>query len=241
MTEEKETLHFTPSKDGPYGLCDPHILGPFSSNRSEVGCEVCLAKLKINSAPSLENPVDLQDWFSVSRPDDNLIYAKGFVRQVMFVRDSIADGLFGTKAVVISTHRSKSVLLPVYVIDRKDLGLTIVLRDNFYNWKLSVMSQRPALADFTGLFKVVPPFEPEYSGNPLSPVYFEGFPKCLVFGYYATSDWRVWSAEIWGDNPLWTALFLLLKSVGGIRPAQWHTKEGHRKELDERAARRAAQ
>jgi hypothetical protein len=130
------------------------------------------------------------------------------------------------------------VTLPVYVIDRKDLGLTIVLRDNFYNWKLSVMSERPVLADFTGLFKVVPPFEPEYTGNPLASVYFEGFPESLVFGYYATSDWRIWSAEIWGDNPLWTALFLLLKSVGGIRPAQWRTKESHRRELDAERQRR---
>ena len=104
---------------------------------------------------------------------------------------------------------------------RPDIGLTIVVRNNFYNWKMSVESERPILADFGGLFHVTPPVERDYTGNPLAAVYFEGFPENRIHPYYTEGDRRRWSAEIGGDEGLWTAVFLIMRSIGAMGAAVW--------------------
>lgn len=184
--------------------------------------------------------VPLQEWFSAKLDQDkDLIYLPAMKDQVMFVRDCLARiasaGLSYERskevAFVVSEHRSKSVALPVYSLERPDIGLRFVLRDNFHDWKLSVISEMPVEADFTGLFHTTPPVEPDYTGNPLAWVYFEGFPRDLVFGYYAEGDKRRWSAAIGSREGLWTAMFLIMRSQGHIRPARWHTRESHEAEL----------
>ena len=86
---------------------------------------------------------------------------------------------------VISTHCSKSINLPVVEITRADLGIRFIMRNNFYDWKLTVISENPIEGDFAGIFMTEPPPEPEYTGNGLSPVYFQGFPESLVRGYWS--------------------------------------------------------
>jgi hypothetical protein len=187
------------------------------------------------------NPISLQTWASANKPVDDLLYKGGYWQQIMFVRDTIA-GMVGAGlryeaykemdiAKVISTHYSKSVLLPVYLLDRPDIGLQFVLRYNYYNWKLSVISKTPIEADFDGLFYTTPPVEPDYTGDSLHPVYFEGFPNDLIFGYYATSDKTKWSAEIPTHEGLWATVFLIMKSLGVIKARKWHTRESHAAEL----------
>jgi hypothetical protein len=118
------------------------------------------------------------------------------------------------------------VLLPVYSMERGDLGLRLILRDNFYNYKLSVVSYTPLDVDFTGLCHTTPPPDPDYTGDPLNPVYFEGFPAELIFGYYAPSDRRKFSLEIWGrQSKLWTVVFLIMRARGALRPAEWATRK----------------
>lgn len=183
----------------------------------------------------------IQEWMSKQMVGDEMLWKGAWGRQLSFVRDDLTAVLAtslryeDTKKIttVISTHRSKSIILPVYCMTREDLGLKLILRNNFYNWKLSVISEFPIEAPFEGLFYTTPPIEPEYTGNPLSPVYFEGFPSDLIFGYYTPSDGRKWSAEIWDNHSLWTTLFILMKSRGAIKPFVWHTKESHRKALEE--------
>ena len=190
----------------------------------------------------LAQPEPLQEWFNRQRAEtsDDMFYKGASAQQIMFVRDKLA-GLVGCGlgyeqkrdlVYVIATHTSKSVLLPVYSMTRPDLSLRIVLRDNFYNWKLSVVSSIPIEADFAGLFHTTPPIEPEYTGNHLSPVYFEGFPESLIFGYYEPSDKKCFSAELWSDHALWTTLFLIMRARGAIEPMKWHTRESHRAELE---------
>ena len=179
----------------------------------------------------------LQDWFMANKPAEDLIYKDGLNSQVMFIRDKIT-GLVSTGmsyderknnvAFVISTHRSKSVTLPVYSLERP--GLQIVLRNNYYNWKMSVISEN-TICDpdgvFPHLFYTTPPVEPEYTGNPLAPCYFEGFPEELIFDYYEPSFQRSeskWSAEISGDYRLWTAIFHIVKRLDFLKPAKWTTK-----------------
>lgn len=140
-------------------------------------------------------------------------------------------------AFVIATHRSKSIDLPVISFERGDLGVRFVVRDNFYNFKLSVVSERPIKCDaFQFLFKTMPPREPDYTGDALSSCYFEGFPSDLIFGYYS-ADSRRWSAEIHGQNALWTVLFLCMMTLGAMTPLIYHTRDEHLAQL---AADRAA-
>lgn len=203
----------------------------------------------------------LQMWYDRwlnEHKNTNLIYAKGSdgprLVQVHFIRDDIARLFLAgisyydiprcppprddcrETAIVISEHTSKSVRLPVYSFERKDIGLRLTLRYNYYNWKLSVESQLPINADFSGLFFTNPPVEPEYTGNQLSPVYFEGFPQDRIFGYYE-NDHCKFSAEIISNEQLWTVIFLIMRDLGQIKPYIWHTKESHRKALDEDSER----
>ena len=185
----------------------------------------------------------LQKWISAQVVDDKMRWKGPFGEQMAFIRDQIVP-LMGAGLIyyekqeiadVISTHTSKSIVLPVVEVTRKDLGLRFTMRENFYNWKLSVLSEKPIEADFTGLFHTTPPIDKDYTGDPLAGVYFEGFPKDRIFRYYS-EDKRKFSAEIWGDQPMWTAVLLIMRSVGAIKPLAWNTSETHKKEMaDERA------
>lgn len=180
----------------------------------------------------MEEKNKLQAWINKQAVDDDMLWKGAFGHQLSFVRDHIV-WLVGTGLEleqreqltdIISTHRSKSITLPVYSFSRPDLGLRLIARENFYNWKLSVISEKPIEADFTPLFHTLPPTDPSYTGNPLSPCYFEGFPDDLIFDYY-TKNPRKWSAEIWGYYPFWTTIFLIMKSVGAIKPLEWSVRK----------------
>lgn len=200
--------------------------------------------------------VPLQKWMSEQTIDDDMLWKGAWGKQAIWVRDSlkylVARGMtqeeYNLKGFelrtepcmvnVISTHTSKSIVLPVYEFERLDsltrsdgIDLKLVLRNNFYDWKLSVLSSRPIDADFSGLFHTSPPIAPEYTGNELSPVYFEGFPPELVFGYYETTDKRRWSAAIGSNESLYTTIFLIMRALGQIEPHAWHTETTHRAAL----------
>ena len=176
----------------------------------------------------------LIEWMydQVVRSEPDVLWNGAWGGQVRFFRDEltylVGSGLVFDRhekiheiARVIGTHRSKSILLPVVEYRRPDLGLRMVIRGNFYNYKLSVLSERRIVSgDFGALFQTDPPPDPGYTGDPLRPVYFEGFPEELVFGYYAI-DQRRWSAAITSDHSLWTTMFLVMRSLGGIQSIKW--------------------
>lgn len=183
--------------------------------------------------------VPLPQWIEGNPVKDEMLWKGAAGHQIMFVRDSIVP-VFGAglgydqmkdAVSVISTHRSKSIELPVFQLERPDRDLRVVLRNNFYNWKVSILSDTPIQADFDGLFHTTPPVEPDYTGDPLHPVYFEGFPQDLIFPYYSQTDGRRWSAEIQTDEALWTSMFLMMRALGDVKPLAWHTRESYRREL----------
>lgn len=187
--------------------------------------------------------IKLQDWIREQTVGDEMLWKGVFGDQVGFVRDTLApivsigldreyDEHCYDIVSVISTHRSKSINLPVYEMARNDLGLKIILRGNFYNWKLSVISDRPIEADFTGLFITSPPSEPEYTGDHLHPVYFEGFPSELIFGYYDIGDRKKWSAEICDKYSLSTVIFLIMRSLGAVKQLLYWTRAEHEESLN---------
>ena len=195
-------------------------------------------ELKIpKKIPSMKEPVPLGLWMQQNEPGDEMIWKGSTGKQLEIMRKI---GSFITKerdqVQVINEHHSKSIRLPVYYI--KHLDLQLILRNNFYNWKLSVICNSPIEADFTKLFHTTPPIEPNYTGNELASCYFEGFPKDLIFNYYEESDKKTWSACINADEDLWVTIYLILDALGHIPPKKWHTKESHRKELDAQRAER---
>jgi hypothetical protein len=191
----------------------------------------------------------IQEWMREHPVGLDMLWEGPAGAQLGFVRDTLARGLMGrgldldayeemNVCTVISEHMSKSIELPVYSIYRPDWGLRLVLRDNFYNWKLSVISEKPVLAMFDDLFYCHPPREPDYTGDSLSSVYFEGFPGELIFGYYGPSDKKQWSAQIGSKYTLYMVIVTILRALGRTAPLRQHTKEEHAAELAERSAQR---
>jgi hypothetical protein len=177
--------------------------------------------------------VPLRDWMSRYHPDWKL-------NQAIFVRDRIAPlvgaGLdyedWREPVRVVGEHCSKSVHLPVYEIERPEVGIRITLRNNFHDWKISVLSARPVgqEADFSSLFHTTPPVAPDYTGDELHSAYFEGFPRDRIFGYYSADPAR-FSACVGHDFELWAVVRAVMRGIGVIKPLTWHTAESHAKEL----------
>ena len=151
-------------------------------------------------------PVDVTAWIRVNKPDPCFVYAEGLGDQVCFVRDQINsllrpnyDEYEKYPPMVISTHYSKSIKLPVYQIYLENYDIEIILRYNFYNWKISVKSKKELDFDFMGLFN------PE---EEISDVYCEGFPKDKVYGSFA-SDSSKFTIEIISKYNVYTFFYLL--------------------------------
>lgn len=156
-------------------------------------------------------PVDVTAWTRVNEPDPYLIYAKGLDEQVCFVRDTLYRLLTlsyeewrDNPPLVISTHYSESVKLPVYQINLKKYGIEIVLRYNFYNWIISIKSDKPLDFDYMGLFN---------PSEVIPEVYCEGIPKDKIYGCYEENHSQ-FTIDIWSKYDLYTFIFLLKKYLG---------------------------
>lgn len=185
----------------------------------------------------------LQPWYDAwlaEHERTNLLYVNRnrlgevMLSQVHFVRDELA-GLFwadvpydrraaapprsDTKetAHVIGEHTSKSVRLPVYSLERPDLGLQVVLRDNYHDWNVSIVSETPIEADLRG-------FELDYArkedrdrypdgyraGGSWGYCFFQGFPREVQFGPYRENP-RKFSLCVGDNYQVYTLLWLVLR------------------------------
>lgn len=159
-------------------------------------------------------PVDVTTWIRVNKPDENLTYKDGLGDQVCFVRDTIMRDIFYSsifgkyereayekfQPMVISTHMSKSVLLPVVLMNIEKYNIKIILRYNFYDWKIFIISKDEINCDFKGLF-----IEKD---KPINTIYCEGFPKDLVFDRYCDNK-KQFTIEINDKYRLYTFMYLL--------------------------------
>lgn len=130
--------------------------------------------------------------------------------QMMWVRDRLRHAI-KAEAYVIGMHRSKSCVLPVYQLVNREAGLMVVLRCNFYDWKVSVVSQRPVPGPFYGLA--------DAKESDLKSYYFEGFPESLIFGPHVETPQSPdremqWSAGLGTREETWALLFLIAKHLG---------------------------
>jgi len=158
----------------------------------------------------------LTNWLKNNIPDDNLIYKNGLYDQTNFVSNFMRQ-IFLESATeynidmefdkrlkimesfepyVISYHRSKSVVLPVMELDLSRIGVKIVLRNNFYDWCISIESESDIDCDFMGLLT-------DTKG------YFEGFPEDRVYGYYSETNKKNFSLCLNNNYELYTFMFLL--------------------------------
>lgn len=157
----------------------------------------------------LTKPVRLIDWWLIYAPSNNLV-----IGQCGFVFNELASLLVTTHptgarwgeviesvSYVVSTHTSKSVRLPVFRLVHPGGGLELVMRNNFYNWQVSVISSEPIKDNFHGLF--VPT-------RTIDAVYCEGFDPSWVFGSYE-NDQRRFTVTLGGDHTLFTFLWLLTR------------------------------
>lgn len=151
-------------------------------------------------------PVDVTAWCRFNQPEHNLIYGERMGDQICFVRDTLNPLLFATykeqeknPPMVISTHTSKSVLLPVYQIFLKHYGTEIILRNNFYDWKVSINSTKSLDFDNLGIFNI---------HEEIFPGFCEGFPKEKIYGSYSKNHSK-FTFEIRSDYNLYTFIFLL--------------------------------
>lgn len=150
----------------------------------------------------------LTQWLAENPVDSRMFWKRAAEEQ--FIQLVAIGALLEVEPTVISTHRSKSITLPVVSFERPDIGLLVVIRGNFYDYKLSVRSERPiADAGFADLFATAP--DGSY-GASLSSCYFEGFPEDLVFGHYSKNP-RRWSASLGDDKALRDVIAACLESA----------------------------
>lgn len=155
-------------------------------------------------------PIDITAWIRVNEP----FYqgpSEELGKKVSFVRDNINRLLRPNneewiifEPQVISTHYSHSVTLPVYQIALEEYGIEIILRNNFYDWNVSIKSDIPLDCDFMAVF------------NPAERIWYcEGFPKDKIYGCY-NQDHSQFTFEIISDYDLYT-FFFILKNFLGIK------------------------
>jgi len=95
--------------------------------------------------------------------------------------NTIGGRLGAEKVDVVSSHRSKSIFLPVVKFSETRSGVRIISRDNFYDIKVSVWCPRPCNHDLYGIVKG------EERG--ILAVYCEGFAEEWVLpGFYKGTE-----------------------------------------------------
>lgn len=129
--------------------------------------------------------IQLQQWFKDHIPNNDMLWKTSMTKQIIFVRDQLphafplyqADDLKNLRVAtfVISTHISKSIVLPVYFMVWN--GFNFIMRDNFYDWKVSVASPNHIDIDFEK-YQLFNPKERIHH------VYCEGFAQEWIYGPY---------------------------------------------------------
>lgn len=157
----------------------------------------------------VERTVPLQEWINANLPSTRGSAGGAAVEQAIFVRSRLHPVLAPsyherqTKPVlVVSEHTSKSVRLPVYLIEAQ--GVRMHMRCNFYDWKVSVAADAAVGDRFFTLFN---------RSDQIESVYCEGFKDEWVYGPYVESHSR-FTVSLPTHDTMWTFCFLLAHALG---------------------------
>ncbi|HJY98888.1 MAG TPA: hypothetical protein VJ227_04190 [Patescibacteria group bacterium] len=158
--------------------------------------------------PLLKYRIPLQDWANAFEPGDEMLWKRGYWEQIVFVRDEIHRLFVATyeeskrnPVMVVSMHTSKSIRLPVYNI--KVPGIEIWMRYNFFDWKVSIRSERPVPDVFHNIIR---------KDVKIHEVYFEGFSKDWIFGSYDENPCQ-FSVEVRTDYDLYAFLLVIADAL----------------------------
>ena len=155
----------------------------------------------------------LLHWMRKQEIGDEMNWKKAAIHQEIFIRDTICTNLLHTHSFVVSSHVSKSILLPVYAFLMQN-GVKVICRENFYGWKLSIElpKERP-VADF--LPKDI--ISEGYKSN-ISDCYFEGFRSKWVYPGYNPDDVKQtkFSIGIYSDYDFYVAMYMLKHLYGDM-------------------------
>lgn len=152
----------------------------------------------------------LMKWVAQNEPRSDLIFRDGLYAQVAVVRDRIAGLLarsyeeYCDLVDVAGSHVSKSVTLPVYHIHLPKDGVKVWMRNNFFNWNVSVESKEPLDCNFLNCF--------DDTGTHL---FMEGMERWR-FGPYSKNN-RQFSVCIFNDYDLYV-FFRAIKAKFNILP-----------------------
>ena len=158
----------------------------------------------------------LTKWAVENEPSDEMIYKKGYWDQIIFLRGEIIPMFYNTSKYkydqldeyykeltnyceISGVHRSKSIILPVLTIEYK--GCLITMRNNFYNWNISVIRRNKKSINLPdGMFPK----------DDISSCYFEGFPEQYIINNTYNQNNNTFSCCI-GDNYMFFTFMWLLR------------------------------
>lgn len=152
----------------------------------------------------------LQTWINNNLPEENMLWKNAWLDQVIFVRDQVA-GLLATSYAqykdmvdVVATHTSKSIKCPVYFAHVQTLehGVDIWMRYNFFNWNISVQSDKPITCNFVDCF----------SDENYGYCYCEGMER-WKFGRYSDSQFK-FTICLYSDYDAFVFFRVLRKFLG---------------------------
>lgn len=148
-----------------------------------------------------------------SNIDDDLFYKKAAINQECFIRDVIGH-LCKANIFVVSHHYSKSVYLPVYAFTMRN-GVSIICRNNFYDWKVSVKLPAPLPLNYFDK-SLLSSFG--FDGDDISEWYCEGFKREWVYKSYKPNDpnYTEFTVEVYDDYRFYTMMYLLTKAFDNI-------------------------
>ena len=164
----------------------------------------------------VSNPVLITDWGVDHEPDDNMRYKAAFWPQIMFVRDSVAGGIFnirnsrsddhweGPHVWVVGQHRSKSIELPVMYFCWE--GVQFMFRNNFHSWAVTIRS--PVALEIKDLEYLYNTEDTTYLG----PIGFGGFPEDFICDAYGAPEYTItaqFSADLHDHHLVWTLCHLV--------------------------------
>lgn len=158
-----------------------------------------------------EMNIPLQDWINDNQPKEEMLWKNAWSNQVVWVRDKLPAFLIDNheyedyekirnSIIVISTHISKSIKLPVYKITVDDNEF--ILRNNFYDWKISANLKKPLTIDFNKLGIIHDIVEK------INPIYCEGFKNEWVWDSYDDNQQK-FTTELITDSDVMLFFWLI--------------------------------
>lgn len=155
-------------------------------------------------------PVDLLTWMRVFEPKNGMHYKKGYWDQTVFIRDEINALLYpdydichANPVMVIATHISKSIIVPIYYMNIAEYGTEIIMKYNFMNWIISINSKH----DITGIDNFFTEDEP------VRKVCCENMRDEHIYGMYKDNN-KQFTIDFKGSKyELWTMFYLMMTNL----------------------------